>query len=357
MKYSLPGWRTLFHALLLAALAQASVMAEPDAPIGTTPVVPNTNLSLSVPPTTQRAAWQQRLTLGAGDVLTFGLLNPDSGDTKNPLVEIRPNVAISPDGRITYLQAENIPATGMTIDELRAKIDSELGKYYRTPHSVITPVEIRSKKFFVLGSVLNKGAYVIDRPITLIEAIARAGGLETGVFERNTVEITDLSHSFMIRNGKRLPIDFEKLFQHGDLTQNVPMEPNDYVYFASSSANEVYVLGEVNTPGLMPYMPNASVLTAITARGGFTLRAFKGRVLVVRGSLKSPQTFAIDTGDILDAKKPDFRLEPRDIVYVAAKPWYRAEELLDMATSTFIQSVVVTYTGDKVGPFISSVVK
>jgi protein involved in polysaccharide export with SLBB domain len=314
-------------------------------------------LSLSVPATTQRAAWQERLTLGAGDILNLGLLNPDPSDLKNPLVEIRANVAISPDGRVTYLQAQDIPAAGLTIDELRSKIDHELAKYYRAPHSVVVPVDIRSKKFYVLGAVVNKGSYVIERPITLIEAIARAGGLETGVFERNTVEITDLSHSFMIRDGKRLPIDFEKLFQHGDLTQNVPIEPNDYVFFASSSVNEVYILGEVNTPGLMPYMPNASVLTAITARGGFTLRAFKGRVLVVRGSLKHPETFSVDTGEILDAKKPDFHLQPRDIVYVAAKPWYRAEELLDMATSTFIQSVVVTYTGDKVGPFISSVVK
>jgi hypothetical protein len=107
----------------------------------------------------------------------------------------------------------------------------------------------------------------------------------------------------------------------------------------------------------MPYMPNASVLTAITARGGFTRRAFRSRVLVVRGSLTKPEKFVVDTGDILDAKKPDFHLQARDIVYVAPKPWARAEELLDVATSTFIQSVVVTYTGDKVGPFIQSVVK
>ena len=109
------------------------------------------------------------------------------------------------------------------------------------------------------------------------------------MFERNAVELADLSHSFIVRDGKfRLPLDFEKLFQRGDLTQNIAIEPNDYIFFASSSANEVYVLGEVNNPGFMPYLPSASVLTAITARGGFTLKAFRGRVLVVRGSLKKP---------------------------------------------------------------------
>jgi protein involved in polysaccharide export with SLBB domain len=356
MKYSLPGWRSI-AAFLLASLAQAAFAADPNASLATAPVVENTNLSLSVPATAPRAAWQQRLTLGPGDVLNFSLLNADAGDANVPFVEFRNNVAISPDGRVTYLQAQDVMAAGLTIDELRTKIDNELGKYYRLPHSVITPVTIRSKKFFILGAVVTKGDFVLDRPLTLVEAIARAGGLETGVFERNTVEIADLSHSFMIRQGKRLPVDFERLFQQGDLSQNIAIEPNDYVFFASSSANEIYILGEVNTPGLMPYMPNASVLTAITARGGFTLRAFKGRVLIVRGSLKKPETFVVNTGDILDAKTTDFRLQPRDIVYVAAKPWARAEELLDVATSTFIQSVVVTYTGDKIGPMISSLVK
>lgn len=354
MKYFLPAWRA-FSALLLASLAQAALADDPT--LGTLPVIANTNLSLSIPASTQRAAWQERLTLGAGDTLNFALLNPDGSDTKNPLIDYRDNVAISPDGRVTYLQAQDVMAAGLTIDELRAKIDAELGKYLRLPHSVITPVNIRSKKFFILGAVVTKGEFTLERPITLIEAISRAGGLETGVFERNTVEIADLSHSFMIRQNKRVPLDFEKLFQRGDLSQNIAIEPNDYIYFASASANEIYILGQVNNPGVMPYLPNASVLTAITTRGGFTLRAFKGRVLIVRGSLKKPETFVVNTGEIIDAKKPDFRLQPRDIVYVSTKPWARAEELLDTATSTFIQSVIVTYTGDKVGPFINSLVK
>lgn len=356
MKYLL-SIRWAFAALLPAAVAGVAFADDQPFTIPTASINENTNHSLSVPASAQRAPWQQRLTLGAGDILNFSMLNPDIGDSKNPFVQVHDNVAISPDGRVSYLQAQDVMAAGLTIDELRAKIDTELGKYYRMPHSVITPVSIRSKKYFILGAVVRKGEFPLERPVTLIEAIANAGGLETGVFERNTIEIADLSHSFMIRDGKRLTLDFEKLFQQGDLSQNIPMQPDDYVFFASASANEIYILGQVNNPGVMPYLPNASVLTAITTRGGFTLRAFKGRVLVVRGSLKNPQTFIVDTGKIIDAKQPDFRLQPRDIVYVSTKPWARAEELLDVATSTFIQSVVITYTGDKIGPFFSSLVK
>ena len=61
----------------------------------------------------------------AGDILSLALLNPDVNDTKSPLIEIRENVVISPDGRISYLQAQDVMAAGLTIDELRAKIDNE----------------------------------------------------------------------------------------------------------------------------------------------------------------------------------------------------------------------------------------
>ena len=66
------------------------------------------------------------------------------------------------------------------------------------------------------------------------------------------MELADLSHSFLMRQGKQVPVDFEKLFQYGDLSQNIALEPNDYLYFALSSANEIYVVGEVQSPGLVP---------------------------------------------------------------------------------------------------------
>jgi protein involved in polysaccharide export with SLBB domain len=339
MKKLIFPWR-LFAALLLLSGARAFAA---DPPLASA----NTNLTLSVAPQNARAAWQQHFTLGPGDVISLALYKDEA------LELIRENVVITPDGKVSYLQAQDILAAGLTIDELRTNVDLALTNYYARPHSVIMPVAIHSKKYYVLGAVVNKGVFTFDRPLTLIEAIARAGGLETGVFERNTVELADLSHSFLVRRGQRVPVDFEKLFQQGDLSQNIPLEPDDYVYFASASANEIYVLGEVTSPGIVPYSPKSGVIGAITTRGGFTPKSFKGRVLIVRGSLKSQETFVVDTAEILDAKKTDFRLKPKDIVYVAARPWHKAEELLDEGTRAFIEAVIVSYTGAHIGPFIS----
>jgi hypothetical protein len=40
-------------------------------------------------------------------------------------------------------------------------------------------------------------------------------------------------------------------------------------------------------------------------------------------------------------------------VFVSQSPWVRAEELIDAASSAFIQGMVVGTTTRKVGPFLS----
>ena len=95
------------------------------------------------------------------------------------------------------------------------------------------------------------------------------------------------------------------------------------------------------------------VVGAITVRGGFTAKAYQRLALVIRGSLKKPQTFVINVSDILAAKSPDFALQPKDIVYVSSRPWFKAEDLLDLAATAFLQSAVVTKTGLDVTPVFS----
>ena len=94
-------------------------------------------------------------------------------------------------------------------------------------------------------------------------------------------------------------------------------------------------------------------MRAITELGGFTDRAWKKRVLVIRGSLEHPQAFVVDAGAVLSARAPDFKLQPDDIVYVHYRPWIKAEELLDLAATAFVQSATIYWTGMHVGPWIT----
>jgi protein involved in polysaccharide export with SLBB domain len=319
--------------LLLALGAGRLLGAENAGPPATAGGAPSPSVTAVI----KRSDWQQRLTLGAGDILNLQLFDlPDSA---------RPEVPVGPDGRISFLQARDIMATGLTVDELRAKLDEALSKFYQNPHTIIIPVAFHSKKYVVLGAVANKGVYTFERPLRVIEAIARAGGLETGLYAARTVELADLQRSFLVRDGQRVSVDFEGLFLRGDLSQNIPLQPDDYLYFALASANEIYVLGEVMLPGMQIFAAKPSAIGAIATAGGFTPRAFKSRVLVVRGSLDHPETFVVDAAAILHGKAPDFKLQPRDVVYVGRNPWVVAGEIVDMAAKAFVQSALVTATG------------
>ncbi len=293
---------------------------------------------------TNRAAWQDHLTLGAGDVLRFALFG-------EPTL-LMDDVFVGPDGRVSYLEAQGVMATGLTIDELRQKFDEELSKFRRSPRTMITPVSFQSKKYYVLGRVSQKGVFTLDRPVTVIEAVARARGFETGMTDQNLSDMADFSRSFIARRGERVRVDFEKLFMQGDLSQNIPLEPGDYLYFSGIDAQEIQVLGEVKNPGLISYTSGASTIGSIAQRGGFTEKAWKGKVLVVRGSLNRPETFVVDSSAILSGRETDFKLQPRDIVFVNSRPFVKAEELLDVLASAFVQAAVITWTGGNIGSVI-----
>src|SRR5262249_51094657 len=231
----------------------------------------------------QRGAWQQRLTLGPGDVLNLALYGePDLSRTE---------VAVGPDGRVSYLEAQDVLASGKTVDELRTALDGELGNYRRAPRTMITPVAFRSKKYYMLGKVATKGVFTLDRPLTVLEAIARAHGFESGLVDRNVVDLADFQHSFLVRGGKRIPLNFDKLFQEVDLNENLSIEPDDYIYIAPAEIQEVYVVGEVRLPGPVTFNSQLTIISALASRGGFTERAYRAKVLVIRGPLNRPEAF------------------------------------------------------------------
>lgn len=340
-------WVACFAMFALLGLSSGSdlvaAQATPPPPATSvaqvSPAAASTAFSLRSP--AQRASWQRKLTLGPGDVLSLSLFGePDLA---------RPEVPIGPDGTISFLEAHNIPAAGLTVDELREKLNEELGKYRRAAQAFVVPVSYKSRKYYILGKVSQRGSFALERPTTLLEAVARAGGLETGLIpDRGLVELADLSRAFLARGGQRVPVDFEKLFLHGDLTQNVPLEPDDYIYFPGGAEKDVFVLGAVRSPGGHTYNSNIGAIGAISARGGFSDRAWTRKVLVIRGGFGRGETISINADEVLAGRRPDVVLQPKDVVYVSERAWIYAEELLDAAANAFITSAIVVWTGDKI---------
>ena len=166
------------------------------------------------------ASDEEPFRLGPGDVVEIDVIGVPG---------TRRRCLVMPDGMLYFDLLAGQRVGGLTLDELRRLLEGRLAEYYVSPQVGLALREIRSRRAWILGRVGTPGLYVLDQPTTLLEAVARAGGMATSRFSGTTEELADLSHSFLLRDGEPLPVDFRRLFHEGDLSQNVRLRSGDYV--------------------------------------------------------------------------------------------------------------------------------
>ena len=271
-------------------------------------------------------------TLGPGDRLEIEIMNEPAS---------RAMTTVAPDGKIYYYLLPGLDVWGLTLVQARDRIQEELGKVVVSPQVGIQLRGIDSKRVWLLGRVQKSGVYSMTSPMTVLESLGLAGGTMTTSTSGTTEDLADLSHAFLIRNGERLPIDFAALVNKGDMSQNIYLQPDDFVYFPSSAARDIYVLGAVRLPKAVQRSQGGTLMGAIAAAGGPVKNAHLSHVAIVRGSLTKPQIAIIDLEDIIKGKATDVLLEPRDIVYVPLSPYRYLSKYADLILTTFVRAVAI----------------
>lgn len=281
-------------------------------------------------------------TLGPGDKLDIEM--PDETNSLTTTV-------VGPDGKIYFDLLPGEDVWGLTLGQARELLEHDLGRYIRgAPQVNVTLRDVQSKRVWLLGRFQQPGVYSMTGPTTLLEAVAAAGGSQSFAGQRQISEggplgedLADLQHSFIVRNGKMLPVDFYALLDKGDLSQNIYLQPDDFIYFATAYAKEVYVLGAVTQPQPVQYVRGMSLIQAIAGAYGTIRNAWLAKVTIVRGSAATPQIAMVNYYDIVKGKTPDVALEPNDIVYVPFTPYRYLRNYLDTALDTFADSVALNY--------------
>jgi protein involved in polysaccharide export with SLBB domain len=268
--------------------------------------------------------------LGPGDVIEIELIG-DQGTLTT--------AKVGPDGKIYYNLLPGLDVWGLTLAQTKALLERELARYYTEPQVAITLRTVESSRVWVLGRVNAPGIYPMATPLTLLEAVSMAGGVSVASAGLTTEELADLRHSFVLRQGELLPVDFYRLIHEGDLSQNIYLRPDDFVFFPSSLAQEIYVLGAVRQPRAVPYRDRVTLTYVVSSAGGTIPDAFLSHVAVVRGSLAEPKIAIVDYQAILTGQATDILLEPRDIVYVPFTPYRYLTRYLDLILNSFVSTV------------------
>lgn len=268
--------------------------------------------------------------LGPGDKLEIEII----GETGT-----RADTFVTPDSKLYFDLLPGIDVKGKPASQLREEMEKMLTRYYKQPQVSLTLREVVSQRVWVLGRVNAPGIYPLNRPMRVLDAVSQAGGLYAASFTGTTEELADLSHSFLIRGGKMLPVDFQKLIREGDLAQNIYLEPDDFIYLPSSMTNEVYVLGAVTEPRPVGFMNEMNLITALGRGLGIRPEADLAHVTIVRGSLTEPQIATVNARDIIQGKATNVRLQPGDIVYVPGRGSMSPQGFLRDAVNTFTRLV------------------
>jgi polysaccharide biosynthesis/export protein len=85
-------------------------------------------------------------------------------------------VLVRPDGRISLPLVQDIQAAGSTPGELKQKIEQSLKEYIEFPTVTVIVDAIQSYRVFVTGQVTKPGPITTEKPISVLQAIALAGG-------------------------------------------------------------------------------------------------------------------------------------------------------------------------------------
>lgn len=233
----------------------------------------------------------------------------------------RSETFIMPDGRVYYDLAGGVKADGLTIKNLSDRLEVALSRDYTSPQVNVTLREVRSRRVWLMGRVNSPGLYPLSQPTTLLEAISLAGGLFTSRFSGSTEELADLSNSFVLRDGKMLPINLLNLIKQGDMSQNIYLEDGDYVYLPSSLSQNLQVLGAVIQPQSIGFKDQMTLVAAIARAQGPSPDAYLSKVLIIRGSKSEPKVAEVDLKAILSGNAPNIELRPFDIIWVPDSPY------------------------------------
>lgn len=234
--------------------------------------------------------------VGPGDVLRITVFEHKNLSTVDRITE---------NGFIFMPLLGPVKVGGLTVPKVSEKLSALLADGYLVhPMVNVFVKEFRSKNVVVLGQVKTPGLIELSGPTTLLQLLSKAGGLKEDSGETATIKRD--------KNGRKkvIVVNLVSLFS-GTLTNNISLQDGDIVFI--SKGGMCYVTGEVKSPGVYSCKNQATVLKLIALAGGFTGKAAKSSVNIVR-VVDGKKTIIKD----VDLQKS---LLPNDVIVVPEGFW------------------------------------
>jgi polysaccharide biosynthesis/export protein len=133
------------------------------------------------------------------------------------------SILVRPDGMISLTLLGDVQASGLTPLQLADQIKTKLKKFIQDPNVSVVVSQIHSKLVYLLGEVVKRGPVEMTPGMTLLEAVASAGGL---------TDFANTKKMYILRSEgglqKKIPVNYKQALK-GDPTVNVTLKPGDTI--------------------------------------------------------------------------------------------------------------------------------
>jgi polysaccharide export outer membrane protein len=154
--------------------------------------------------------------IGPGDVLEISVYGEESLNRKD--------LVVRPDGKVSFPLVGDVQVGGLTTLQAKVALEQSLHEYIPEAVAAVSIVQLGSLQYYVVGKVNKPGMYNVSKPLTVLQALAMAGGLTPFAQE---------SHIVVLRNsGKdtvRLPFNYKKIKKGQGVEENITLERGDVV--------------------------------------------------------------------------------------------------------------------------------
>jgi len=239
------------------------------------------------------------------------------------------DLTVSGKGTISVPFIGSVRAAGRTVLELETLVVKPLAKdYFVNPEVNIAMKEYHSLQYYISGAVKAPGLYEMTSEPTLLELIAKAGGVlpergNVAYIQRKSkgqaAKKMDIKKQANF-NGA-IKVDLNRLLNQGDMSQNKSLTSGDVVHIPLAtgqnvSESKIYVGGEVKNPGIFSFQPGLTAIRACLLAGGFTDYAAPNRTQIIRRQGDEQVIIKINLDAVRKGKVVDVALQPGDRIEV-----------------------------------------
>lgn len=179
---------------------------------------PSSRLPPELPSQHSLSSLKDASLLGPGDVIEIRVY-------REP--ELSGLYSIDPNGAFIFPLIGEVAASQQNLSDLTSELTTRLKtKYLRDPQVTVILKEVHSKKIFVLGMVKKPGSYIFEPMMSVVQAIALAGGLQS-LASKDLVLIREEDG-----REKKYHIPFKEISQ--GQAENSSLQPGDIIYVPES---------------------------------------------------------------------------------------------------------------------------